>query len=118
VNNPGTNKLQVFGNTQTLSLQVSNGSVFTKVQSGSTAVGSSGTVQKTVTIPFPVSFNSVPRIVCTVVNDDPLQTNANDTWVVSVRNISTTQCVVNIVRVDASAGWAAQPHISWVAFTN
>ncbi len=118
INNPGSNKLQVFGNTQTLSLQVSNGSVFTKVQSGSVAVGSSGAAFTTVTIPFQVAFNSVPKIVCTIVNDDPLQTNANDTWVVSVRNISTTQCVVNIIRVDTNLGWASLPHVNWVAFTN
>ncbi len=80
VNNPGTNKLQVAGNTQTNSLQVSNGTVFSKIQSGSIAVGSSGTVLKTVTIIFPVNFSGNPKIVCTIINDDPLQTNANDTW--------------------------------------
>ena len=117
INNP-TNKLQVAGNTQTASLQVSNGTVFSKMQGGSLAVGSSGTVLKTVTITFPVSFSGNPRVICTIVNDDPLQTNANDTWAVSIRNISATQCVVNVVRVDFSGGWASQPHLSWLAFTN
>jgi hypothetical protein len=118
VNNPGSNKLQVAGNTQTTSLQVSNGTVFSKMQGGSIAVGNSGSVIKTATIIFPASFATVPRVVCTIVNDDPLQTNANDTWAVSIRNISTTQCVVNIVRVDFNGGWASQPHLSWFAFTN
>jgi hypothetical protein len=117
VNNP-TNKLQVAGNTQTTSLQVSNGTIFNKMQGGSVAVGSSGAVLKTITITFPVSFPGNPRVICTIVNDDPLQTNANDTWAVSIRNISATQCVVNVVRVDFNGGWASQPHLSWLAFSN
>lgn len=117
-NNPGTNKLEVNGNTQTDSLQISNGNKFSKMQGGIITVGSSVSAIKTAIITFPVSFATVPRIVCTVVNDDPLQPNTNDTWVVSIRNISATQCTVNVVRVDATLGWSTIAHLNWFAFTN
>ncbi|MEP6676923.1 MAG: hypothetical protein ABJA78_17305 [Ferruginibacter sp.] len=118
VNNPGTNKLEVNGNTQTDSLQVSNGNKFSKIQSGSILVGSSGTVIKTVIVTYPTSFIVPPRIVCTVINDDPLQPNVNDTWAVSVRAITNAQFSVNVVRVDSNAGWSSAPHLSWIAFAN
>jgi hypothetical protein len=119
VNNPTTNKLEVNGNTETDSLQIGGtGSKFSKMLSGSTLIGSSGTVETTVTVVFPTAFASEPRVICSVVNDDPAQPNVNDAWVASVRNISTTQCVVNIYRIDNPSGWSSAAHLSWIAFTN
>ena len=50
--------LDVTGTTTTDGLQVSNGTVFTKMQSGSATVGSSATAQLVYSFTFPVAFAS------------------------------------------------------------
>jgi hypothetical protein len=62
--------LDVNGTTTTNGLQVGNGTVFAKMQSGVVSVGSNPTGQKTVTITFPVAFSSTtPKVFATARNE-------------------------------------------------
>ena len=57
----------------------------------------------------------MPKITVTARNE-PAQFNADDTFAVSVRRVTTTNCTVNIVRVDAVAGWGQLLMFNWMAW--
>ena len=114
-NTPGTNKLDVNGNTQTDSLQVGSGTKFSKMQAGTLAAGGSAAQFKQVTIFFLTPFLTTPKIMVTPRNDPA--NNNNDVYAVTVRSISTTSAVINILRVDVAAGWGQNLQLDWHAWT-
>jgi hypothetical protein len=107
-------KLDVDGKTATNQLQVGGGSVISEIQSGSHLAGSSGSGFMTTTLSFSTPFFTVPRVIASARNN-PGYNNVNDTFVVSIRSVSTTQVVFNIQRVDSNAGWSQGLQIDWVA---
>jgi hypothetical protein len=101
-------KLDVNG-----TFRVSSGTTFTKIQAGRHTVGTNTvTGVKTSTITFPSAFASAPMVTVTVRGE-----NFSDTFVVSTRSISTTQCVINIYRVDVAGGtWGQDLQVDWIAW--
>lgn len=94
-------------------LSVGGGNALSRLQSG-TAVLGAGTNVATYAVAFPQAFSSAPKVVVTTRND-PLF-NVNDTFVATVRAVTTTNFVVNIVRVDSSGPWAQQLRADWLAW--
>lgn len=76
--------------------------------------GGSSTSKTNLTITFSKTFTAIPKVIATV-NADPAW-NVDDTFVVSVRNVSTTGCAFNIVRVDAATGWSQKLRVNWIAW--
>ena len=108
-NNPGAT-LDVNG-----SLRVNSGTVFTDLLAGQAVMPGGATTSKTnITITFPKAFSSTPKIVATI-NADP-GWDVDDTFVASVRKVTTTNCVVNIVRVDSASGWSQILRVNWMAW--
>jgi hypothetical protein len=106
--------LDVNGTTTTNGLQVSNGTVFTKMQSGSVTVGPNVTGQMQYTITFPVAFvSALPRVFATARNEP--STSYGDAFSVSVRSVSATTVTLNIQRTDSNVGWGQQLRIDWFA---
>jgi type VI secretion system VgrG family protein len=97
-------------------LSINNGTPLKKLLAGQIALPPVTTGPFTsATISFPSAFASAPRITVTPSND-PNFSNVNDTFTVTVRSISTTACVVNVVRVDASGGWSQSLRLNWMAW--
>lgn len=89
----------------------SAGSVLTNLQAGTVAVGAGSNVAQA-EIVFPAAFTSAPRLQVT-----PRNVEDNDeTFVASVRTVTATNAVVNIVRVDAAGGWTQDLQIDWLAW--
>jgi|GEM_PF-1355775 len=110
---PGA-KLDVVGTTTTDGLQVSNGTVFTKMQSGSITVGPSGTAELVYTLTFPVAFaSSIPKVFATARNEP--STSYSDAFSVSIKSISATAVTFNIQRTDLNGSWAQQLRLDWFA---
>ena len=106
--------LDVNGTTTTNGFQVSNGTVITKMQSGSVTVGSSASGQLVYTLSFPVTFaTATPRVFATARNQPG--TGFSDSFSVSVRSISATSVILNIQRTDTNAAWAQTLIIDWFA---
>jgi hypothetical protein len=110
-NNPGAT-LDVNG-----SLRVGSGTtVFSSLQGGAYQMtNTSSTARTNFTFTFPRPFTTPPKVLLTARNE-PAQANATDTFVLSVRSVTTTTCAVNIVRVDAPAGWGQLVMIDWLAW--
>jgi hypothetical protein len=104
------------GNSFIGAMQVgADGSAFTQIEAGqATMAGSSSTSKTNLTITFPKAFTATPKVIATV-NADP-GWNVDDTFVVSVRTVSTTGCEFNIVRVDAATGWSQALRVNWMAW--
>jgi hypothetical protein len=97
------------------SLRINSGTVFTNFQAGQSAMASGASSSYTnLTITFPKAFVTTPRIMATV-NADPAW-DVPDTFVVSVRKVSPTNCVVNILRVDSPSGWSQLLRVNWIAW--
>jgi len=79
-----------------------------------TAVLGTGINVTVYSVSFSNAFATVPRVVVTTRND-PLF-NVNDTFVATVRAVTTTNFTINVVRVDAAAGWAQQLRADWLAW--
>lgn len=109
-NNPGAT-LDVNG-----SLRVGNGTtIFNNLQAGLAQMATDSTTVKTnFTFTFPKAFGSVPNILVSG-RADPLQ-NVDDTFTVSVRRVTTTNCTVNITRTDTAAGWGQHVQVTWMAW--
>jgi hypothetical protein len=106
--------LDVNGTTTTNGLQVSNGTIITKMQSGSVTVGANVTGQLVYVINFPVAFaTAFPRVFATARNAPA--TNFGDAFSVSVRSVSATSVTLNIQRTDTNAGWGQLLRIDWFA---
>jgi trimeric autotransporter adhesin len=107
-------KLEVNGETKTASLKVgNNGTSLLAVQKGTFTIGNSAGASKTVTFNFPNAFSSIPVLVATVRNDAGF--NVGDTFVASIRSISTTSVTFNIQRVDVAGGWTQILLLNWIA---
>jgi hypothetical protein len=107
-------QLDVTGTTTTDGLQIGNGTVITKMQSGSVTVGSSGSSSQTYTIFFPVAFaTTIPRVFATARNEPA--SSFGDSFSVSIRAISATAVTLNIQRTDANTGWGQQLRVDWFA---
>ena len=106
-------KLDVNGNTTTNGLQVGTGTMFTNMQGGKADVGSSGGEVLTHTVTFPTAFSGVPTVICTA-STEPGQ-NYDDSFNVTIRNVSATGFVMIINRVDGST-WGQNLDVNWFAF--
>lgn len=109
-NNPGAT-LDVNG-----SLRVGSGTtVFNNLQGGVAQMASgSSTVKTNFTFTFPKAFATVPTVVIAARSGNIVP--VDDTFAVSVRDVTTTTCTVNIVRVDNPSGWSQQVKINWIAW--
>ena len=94
-----------------------NGTFFTNVQEGQFSAGTqSGNNKKAVTLTFSNAFSNAANVR---VQLTPKLGNGNsDTFILSVRNITTTQCTIEIFRADAVAGtgWGQSFDIQWLAW--
>ena len=107
-NNPGTT-LDVLG-----SFRLSGGTVLSKIQSGTSPVGSSTTKDKTITVTFPFSFASVPKVIASA-RAQP-GTTWPDAFAVTTRSIDPNQFTVNLIRVDLASGWGQALQLDWMAW--
>lgn len=105
-------KLDVAGTTQTDGLQVSPfGTVFTRMEGGTTSLGPGIVGVNVYTINFPSAFSSTPKVIVTVHAE-----NYNDTFSVTTKNVTSTSFQVNVVRTDSAGGWAQNLQLDWFAF--
>jgi hypothetical protein len=108
INNPQAT-LDVAG-----SLRINQGTTFTRVQDGIFTAGPSTVNLLTVTNSFPVAFGAAPNVTATAVSQ--AGTDFNDTFCVTVRRVTTTNFVVNIVRVDTNGNWGQNLSVSYHAW--
>jgi len=95
-------------------LQIQGGTQIGKTQAGTQAAGlnSSGGV-KSVTINFPSSFSTTPKINVTPVCEFAV----DDIFTVTVKSITASSCVVNIYRIDSYGGaWGQNLQLNWYAW--
>ncbi len=109
-NNPGAT-LDVNG-----SLRVGAGTtVFKNLQGGIAQMATgSDTVRTNFTFTFPTAFGATPKVLVSASSDNAVP--VDDTFVVSVRAVTGTNCTVNIVRVDNPSGWSQHVKINWLAW--
>ena len=101
------------GTTVTKGLQVSNGTVFTKMQSGTVTVGSSGGSELSYQFSFPVPFASAtPKVFATARN---VLSTYIDAFSVSIRSVTASTVTLYIQRTDANTGWGQQLLVDWFA---
>jgi hypothetical protein len=91
-----------------------SGVAFWRIQTGETVIGSSASASKEIKVAFAEAFSGTPKIVATVRNDPGW--DGGDTFAVTVRRISNTQFVANIVRVDKALPWNQNPLLEWMAW--
>ena len=97
------------------SFRINSGTIYSRLQSGVATAGTSAAGFKVFTNTFPVAFSSTPAVQATTVND-PGFPNVNDTFTLTIRNISATNFVANIQRVDTNGGWSQNLRVSWSAW--
>jgi len=91
------------------------GTVIQRIQSGQAqVVGGSATARTNLTITFPTAFANPPKLLVSAANDPGW--DVDDTFAVSVRKATTTNCVVNIMRVDLNGGWSQWLLVNWQAW--
>lgn len=107
--------LTVTGNTaHNGNTQFKSGTSFGKIQAGELTVGTGGSGINAVTLTFPLSFSAVPKVTVTPRCADGITT---DIFVANVRNITTTNCVVMIYRLDSpGSSWGQNLKIDWYAW--
>jgi len=92
------------------------GTVFTRVQAGQAIMNIPIVTSHTnFTFTFPQAFTGTPKIIVTPSND-PGFNNVDDTFNLTVRNVTTTTCTVNIIRLDAATSWSQNVRINWQAW--
>ncbi len=102
---------QVFSGT----LSIGTGTVFTNVQDGIFTAGTNLAGIKVVTNAFLVAFGSVPTVTATPVAQ--AGTDLPDVYSLTVRRVTTTNFVVNIVRADTNgAAWTQSLRVSYHAW--
>jgi len=72
----------------------------------------SSTMKTNFTFTFPKGFFDPPTVVVSARS----ATDVDDTFAVTVRRVTETNCTVNIVRVDTAAGWGQHLQIDWFAW--
>ena len=94
--------------------QLGGGTNFSKYEAGTLLVGTNGVGGvKTVTLTFPTAFTVAPEIVVTTKN----AAGINDVIVASVRNVTTTNAVILLYRVDSPGGqWGQSLSLDWFAW--
>ncbi len=90
-----------------------NGTAIGAIQAGTATLGTSGAQEAQFTVTFPSTFASIPHVIVTARAADP---NAADVFAVSTRSISTTQFVINIIRLDVASGWGQNLQLDWFAW--
>jgi len=107
--------LTVTGNTaHSGNTQFKSGTSFGKIQAGELTVGGGVSGINAVTLTFPSSFSAVPKVTVTPRCADGITT---DVFVANVRNITTTNCVVMIYRLDSpGSSWGQNLKIDWYAW--
>jgi len=96
------------------SFRINQGTKFTHVQDGMFIAGSSTTNSLVVTNAFLATFNNPPSVLATAVNQ--AGTDYPDTFCVTVRRVTTTNFVVNIVRVDLNGLWGQSLRVAYHAW--
>jgi hypothetical protein len=91
-----------------------NGPPFRNVETGETDIGSSPSASKEIKVVFAGAFSGTPRIIATVRNDPGY--DVGETFAVTLRRISNTQFIANIVRVDKALPWNQNPFLDWMAW--
>jgi len=111
-NSPAANTLTIGGS----GLKVgTNGTTLARIQAAEALTGPSGAALTQVTVTFASAFSGTPPILATVRND-PAWGDVDDVFVVTVRSVSSTQFVANILRVDSNGGWSQSPLLEWMAW--
>ena len=105
-------KLDVVG-TVRVGNATTTGTTIGAIQAGTATLGTSGTQEAQFTVTFPSTFASTPHVIVTARAADP---NAADVFAVSTRSISTTQFVINIIRLDVASGWGQNLQLEWFAW--
>src|SRR5712692_3068890 len=108
---PGA-KLDVSG-TVRVGNATTTGTTIGAIQAGTATLGTSVAQEAQFTVTFPSTFASVPHVIVTARAADP---NAADVFAVSTRSISTTQFVINIIRLDVASGWGQNLQLDWFAW--
>jgi hypothetical protein len=108
---PGA-KLDVVG-TVRVSNGTATGTTIGAIQAGTATLGTSLTQENQFTVTFPSTFASTPHVIVTARAADP---TAPDVFAVSTRSVSTTQFVINIIRLDTAAGWGQNLQLDWFAW--
>jgi hypothetical protein len=93
------------------------GTGLTNLQEGQLTAGTqTGNNKKAVTLTFPTAFDNAAnvRVLLTPVNEGTF----NDVFIVSVRSITATNCVVEIFRADVASGtgWGQDLKVNWMAW--
>jgi hypothetical protein len=93
------------------------GTGLTNLQEGQLTAGTqAGNNKKAVTLTFPNEFTNAAnvRVLLTPVNEGTF----NDVFIVSVRSITATNCVVEIFRADvvSGTGWGQDLKVNWMAW--
>ena len=97
------------------SFRLNAGTILTNLLVGQAQMsGGSASSRTNLTITFPKPFLTPPRVVATVAADPAW--DVDDTYVVSVRKVTLTSCVVNILRVDSASGWSQSLRVNWIAW--
>lgn len=110
----GTNspvaKLDING-----SIRIDEGTTFSKMQGGTFVVGTGLAGVNTRTITFSSAFSSIPKVIVTVRTEDGYA--FNDVFVVTTKQITTTDFKINIYRVDSpGSAWGQNLQIDWFAW--
>ena len=95
-------------------VSINGGNAINKVQSGQALAGAGTSGSKTVTFSFPTAFARPPKVIVTPEHEPGW--NVSDTFVATVKSVSTTACTVNIVRVDVNGGWNMALRLNWIAW--
>ncbi|HLP78062.1 MAG TPA: hypothetical protein VK327_14225 [Candidatus Paceibacterota bacterium] len=97
------------------SLRINQGTVFNRVQDGIFDAGASPTATtKVVTNSFPIAFSTVPNVTATAVNQ--AGSDYPDAFAVTIRRVTTTNLVINIVRLDSGNPWGQNLRIAYHAW--
>jgi hypothetical protein len=110
-----TMRIKGNGTLEAQKIKVGNGTLFSKQQAGTVTVGPNGSNFMTYTLTFPAAFSTVPKVTANAKND-PAFSNVNDTFCVTIRNVSPTSVTFNILRVDANAPWLQNLLLDWMAW--
>jgi len=103
-------KLDVNG-----TFRINEGTTFTKMQGDTYTVGTGTTGINTRTITFPSSFSSTPKVIVTVRTAEGY--DITDVFIVTTKQITTTNFKINIYRVDSPGGsWGQDLQIDWIAW--
>jgi hypothetical protein len=103
-----TAKLDVNG-----SIKVGGGTVVNKIQTGQSTLGTGAAGVQSFTITFPTAFTAVPRVVVSAESANA----TTETFITTVKSITTTTFMVNVYRIDSpGAAWTQSLKLNWYAF--